>query len=790
MKSNSFLRLLVIITLIASTSLNSSFGQQVILCGSDVMRQKLIAEHPEVLQEEAKYEAYTQNYVANLQAKKAMQISGSHKPTASANAPTLYIIPIVFHILEQNGPENISDAQIMDEMRILNEDWGHTNPDTGYAVSKHFKSIEGNIQVQFRLAQIDPNGNCTNGIDRIYTNLTNQADNTAKLDPWDRNKYVNVWVCKNISNGTGAVNTGITLGYAYLPSEVNANASIDGVLITDYCIGSIGTAANPPIGGSPGIFCRCLTHELGHVFNLEHPFGLTNSPSIIGPDKFNGDNTCQDDGVGDTPITEGYFSYCPTGGGNAQTGSINLADTIYAEICDTVSRDTLTTTPLKIKSRVVMENFQNFMDYSECSMMFTQGQQQRIWAALNSPESGRNNLWDTANLIATGVYTPPVAQCAPVANFYSNTCFVCQDSNADFFDNSTHATPTSWAWTFTGAKVNSSTQKNPVVTFDSLYSQTVSLTASNSGGSSTLTQNGYIYVSPPWPTYYGTFSEGFENPAEVSTNWLFYNTFNNSTHWQYTNAAAFTGSGSLMLNSFQSNVYNNNYSPPLLVTPATGQAATWDAITPSVDFKTASSMVLSFDYSCATEASTYAAIQDSLTIGYSLNCGKTWKSIKSIIDTALITAGMVRTSFTPVSPSEWKHANITIPAILNGKQNVRFRFHYVSCTYSNNLYIDDVNLNGTVGIVPVSSENYHLVVYPNPTSNEATIAYYLSNDQSINIGLYDIAGRELKEITNGNQIAGQHTINLNGENLSNGIYFVKLVSGDNQTVTQKLIVIK
>lgn len=271
-KSNYFLPFLLLLIGLSPTRLT---GQQRVLCGTDIMTQKLLNEHPELLEEYAKYETETQNYVAKLEAQKTAKPS-SHK--AETNKPTIYIIPIVFHILEENGPENISDAQIMSEMKVLNEDWGHTNPDTADAVTAHFRAIEGNMQVEFRLAQIDPHGNCTNGIDRIYTNLTNQADDNSKLDDWDPTKYVNVWVCKSINSG--AVPNGTILGYAYFPFEVNNAPVIDGVLIRSDCIGTIGTALNPLLGGNPAEFCRCLSHEIGHVMNLEHPWGLTNSPGV------------------------------------------------------------------------------------------------------------------------------------------------------------------------------------------------------------------------------------------------------------------------------------------------------------------------------------------------------------------------------------------------------------------------------------------------------------------------------------------------------------------------------
>src|SRR6201999_2332316 len=106
-------------------------------------------------------------------------------------------IPIVFHILHQYGPEDVSDAQIFDEMRILNEDYAKLNPDTNLIATPHFKKIAWNTRIQWRLAQLDPNGNCTNGIDRINTSLTYNANDNAKLNQWNPKKYMNVWVCNS-----------------------------------------------------------------------------------------------------------------------------------------------------------------------------------------------------------------------------------------------------------------------------------------------------------------------------------------------------------------------------------------------------------------------------------------------------------------------------------------------------------------------------------------------------------------------------------------------------------------
>src|SRR6185312_4858720 len=253
---------------------------------------------------------------------------------------------------------------------------------------------------------------------------------------------------------------------------------------------------------------------------------------------------------------------------------------------------------------------------------------------------------------------------------------------------------------------------------------------------------------------------------------------------------AYDGTGSLMLNSYQHVVYNFEYTPPAVLTPAAGGNAVWCAITPSIDLSTSTAMTFGFDYSCATEASSVANITDTLEIDYSLNCGATWSYMKYITGINLTNAGHFTNSYTPSSRSQWQNISFPVPVGANDKSNVRFRFRYVSSPYSNNIYIDDVNLNGTVGIVPFSAEGFHLLVYPNPSSTTTTISYYLPTELPVQIGLYDITGRQLKVLAQDDESAGQHTLNLYNEDMSNGIYFIKMNCGSAAPVTQKLIVIR
>jgi len=81
--------------------------------------------------------------------------------------------------------------QIFDAIRILNEDYSKTNADISQVVAT-FAGITGNPQLNFVLAKKDPNGNCTNGIDRIVSAETNVGDNGSMINIWPKNKYLNV----------------------------------------------------------------------------------------------------------------------------------------------------------------------------------------------------------------------------------------------------------------------------------------------------------------------------------------------------------------------------------------------------------------------------------------------------------------------------------------------------------------------------------------------------------------------------------------------------------------------
>jgi PKD repeat protein len=125
-------------------------------------------------------------------------------------------------------------------------------------------------------------------------------------------------------------------------------------------------------------------------------------------------------------------------------------------------------------------------------------------------------------------FTEPVPL-PPIADFEGTPTTVTEGNSVDFTDLSQN-NPTSWAWTFEGGTPASSSEQNPIVTYDTEGTYQVSLTATNAEGSDTKTVAGYITVNPVGTTTYCSSSsqsndqewiaqidiDGFSNPSGAS----------------------------------------------------------------------------------------------------------------------------------------------------------------------------------------------------------------------------------------------------------------------------------
>ena len=687
----------VLIAFISTLAFSSAIGQVTTPCSTDDANKKMETLHPEEVRK----------------AKEQLEIETLEFAQRKSVNSVIYTIPVVFHILHTYGSENISDAQVQDAITVLNRDYSKQNADTANIVSA-FQGIAANVGIVFKLAKLDPNGNCTNGIDRIYSPLTNVGSDDTKLNLWPRNKYLNIWVVKNISSGAA--------GYSMYPSSVQGpgGSQVDGVMILSTYVGSIGT--------SSASRSRSLTHEVGHWLNLAHCWGSSNSPGAAS-------NCSTDDNVSDTPNTIGWTS-CNLNG--ASCGS-------------------------------AIDNVQNYMEYSYCSNMFTNGQKTRMLAALTSNTASRSNLWSSSNLIATGVNTTTV--CAPVADFYTETTQVCVNSNINFIENTNLAAATSWSWTFPGGTPASSTAQFPTVQYATPGTYSVSLTVTNANGSSSVTKNAYVNVQPATADISSpNFSEGFESLViNAASNWTI-NNVDGGNAWGITSNAAYSGSKSIKLTNINS-------------TPGSID----EFITPSIDLTQFVNPKLYYRIAYASLTGTAGVDYQSnaMQILSSVDCGKTWGNRRAYTENTMSTTADQDAAFTPTSQNQWRLDNVNL-ALFATYSNIQFKFRF-EAGEGNNIYIDDINISGTTELTELEALKNNFRIFPNPAENDAVVYFTTESNAQVNVKVYDVLGKEVYANNMGELNGGNHNLILNKTILNaSGVYFVQLTVND-QVLSKKFI---
>jgi len=268
-----------------------------------------------------------------------------------------YTIPVVVHVINTGGDVgtiyNPTDAQILRAIAYLNAVYNGTYPGTQGA---------GDLGIQFVLAQRDPNCNPTNGINRVdgsavpgyvsggvmVNNTTGGADelDIKSLSRWNNTQYYNIWIVNKLDGNDGTSGQFIA-GYAYFPG---APATLDGIVML---------ATQMETGQ------KTLPHEIGHAFNLYHPFeGSTN----VSQCPANTDCSLDGDEVCDTPpISE-----------NISGGVINFSCRSDLSSPNNINACTTPNSPYTPATEY------NYMNYTFCYNQFTAGQAARMQAAAAS----------------------------------------------------------------------------------------------------------------------------------------------------------------------------------------------------------------------------------------------------------------------------------------------------------------------------------------------------------------------------------------------------------------------
>lgn len=313
-----------------SNSQNSS--QKIKECKTKIVNDIIFNNHPETFKEYNNFNKYSRKQIENN--------------SINRNNNSTYTIPVVFHVYgDVHNGYSVTQEKIETALEKLNEDFNGLNSDFN-TVDPMFSSIKGTLDIEFKLAKLDPNGGCTSGV-VFYDEKSGYGngsgyDSQIQADAWDNYKYMNVYIQNDLYNDGSTTNSGV----AWYPNSWMSDNNLARVVYNGAYLH----------GNTSDEFASVLTHEFGHWLNLVHTFdgGCTGT-----------------DFVTDTPPENGNHDLGCSSGTNCSGEYVNY------------------------------ENYMGYNGASGCYKMFTQGQINRMLVALTHPT--RQPLWQANNLIDTGV---------------------------------------------------------------------------------------------------------------------------------------------------------------------------------------------------------------------------------------------------------------------------------------------------------------------------------------------------------------------------------------------------
>lgn len=277
-----------------------------------------------------------------------------------------------------------------------------------------------------------------------------------------------------------------------------------------------------------------------------------------------------------------------------------------------------------------------------------------------------------ASVLRLATYGRGVWECsihnnvAPVADFFSDKQVACPGDSIHFSED-VNGGYSSLSWSFSGGSPGTSTATNPVVAYASPGVYAVTLTATNSFGSNTITKTGYITVSNGQTS---AVVEGFEGTTYPPANW------DAPGSWVKTARASGYGLSSKSVIWDNYNIDGGGVRDPLYA--------------PKLNLSGISNARLKFDVAYAPyDTSASSGYIDTLQVRASIDCGRTWTTIYNKAGATLGTApALTDSAFVPTA-SQWRTDSVSLAPFAGN--TVLISFDNIG-HYGQALYLDNINI--------------------------------------------------------------------------------------------------
>lgn len=620
-------------------------------------------------------------------------------------------IPVVIHVVYSQPEVNITMARIQSQLDVLNRDFRKLNADTA-SIPSVWTSTMADAEIEFCLATVDPHGNPTNGVTRTSTTVTGFWDNISMK--FDSLGGKDGWPSDDYLN-VWVSNLGAPRGFAQFPGFF---PETDGIAIDWRLFGRY----SPPFRQG-----RTLIHEIGHWLNLYHTWGANGS-------------SCSSDFVADTPDQGTWTNGCP---------NFPLLDS-----CSPSGSGIM---------------FMNYMDYTneECLNSFTNGQVARMHATmatsrqgiLNSTKCAPLNLQQVDAAIAS-IESPSGTFCDiaidpefVLGNFGSNPLTSCT-INYQLDSGTVHTIN----WTGHLASLLRVTVPIPTLTPPAgPHILKVWVTNPNGGidGQPSNDQKSTSFNNSYPPTGWAApINESFEPEFFPPSGWSIENPDSFYTWERISGISAYgVGQGCIRMNGFSYYVLGEEDYLNL----------------PILDLSTSSAAEMSFDVAYSLYNSAF--YDDSLSVQVSTNCGNTWTDVYKQGGQGLTTTPVPITGseFSPTG-SEWRTEVLDLTPFAN-KASVMIRFRHLN-SHQNNLYIDNINVNGSVAAQSPLLPNIEFELFPNPSRDRILLTVSDGLHKGTTLRIINSLGGIAKAIEP--RSYGQTSLELDVADLGAGIYFLEL----------------